>query len=237
MTRRKKVMVNILNLGTIHSGLESMLIEWMSEYRKKYEFNLFLPSARPIPNNRNKICKKFMEGDWDILFMFDEDNIPIRNPFSILDHDLDVCGGVYPGRSSRGYNFHAFYLDENKYPEEIFFKFAPPNKREGLQIVDAVATGCIAIKRDVITKMYKHGLAPFEELFDKYGIMRTSDDMAFCLKCRDLGIKVHADWNIICDHMKETSLLQCIELIQRAAKSGIAEINVGDEKELQQGGL
>jgi hypothetical protein len=169
--------------------------------------------------------------------MFDEDNIPIRNPFSILDHNLDVCGGVYPGRSSKGFNFHAFDLDKEKYPKEIFFKFIGPDRREGVQKVDAVATGCVAIKRHVIEKMYKKGWAPFEELFDKWGIMVTSDDMAFCLKCMKLNIPVHADWNIICDHVKETSLLQCIELIQRAAKSGIAEINVADEKDIQQGGL
>ena len=230
-------MVNILHTGTIHAGLESMVIRWMSEYRDKYEFDsLFLPTARPIPNNRNKICKKFIEGDWDFLFMFDEDNIPIRNPFSMLDHDLDVCGGVYPGRSSKGFNFHVFFLDKEKYPEKIFFKYAKPGK-ENLQKVDAVATGCIAIKRHVIEKMYKKGWAPFEELFDKYGIMITSDDMAFCLKCMKLKIPVHADWNVLVDHWKETSLLKVIELIKRAAETGRAEISVADEKDLEQGVL
>jgi hypothetical protein len=230
-------MVNILHLGTIHAGLESMIIQWAHEYREKYEFSFFLPTARPIPNNRNKICKQFIEGNWDILFMFDEDNIPLKNPFSMLEHNLDVCGGVYPGRSSKGYNFHVFELDREKYPEKIFFKFVGPEVREGVQKVDAVATGCIAIKRWVIEKMYEHKMAPFEELFDEYGIMITSDDMAFCLKCMELEIPVHADWNVICDHIKETSLLQCIELISRAAKSGVAEINVSDGKDLEQGKL
>ena len=230
-------MVNILNLGTVHAGLETMVIGWMQEYKEKYEFSFFLPTGRPIPNNRNKICKKFIEGGYDFLFMFDDDNIPLKNPFSILDHNLDVCGGVYPGRSEKGFNFHAFYLDKEKYPKEIFFKFVDSKHREGVQKVDAVATGCIAVKRKVIEKMYKKKMAPFEELFDEYGIMRTSDDMAFCLKCMELGIAVHADWNIICDHVKETSLLQCIELIQRASKTGVAEINVADGKDINQGGL
>ena len=226
-------MVNILHLGTIHSGLETQVIQWMKEYSDRYDFDFFLPTARPIPNNRNKICKKFIDGDWDWLFMFDEDNIPIKNLFSILEHDLDVCGGVYPGRNSKGFNFHAFDLDEEKYPEKIFFSFIQdPDRREGVQKVDAVATGCIAVKRHVIEKMYKKGMAPFEELYDKYGIMITSDDMAFCLKCRELGIHVYADWNILCDHIKETSLLQAIELITRASRNGRAEINVKDAGEL-----
>ena len=224
-------MVNILHLGTIHASLESMVIQWMHEYKDRYEFQLFLPTARPIPNNRNKICKKFIEGDWDILFMFDEDNIPTVNPFSILDRDLDVCGGVYPGRGYKGFNFHVFMLDRDKYPKEIFFNYV--GKNSGVQKVDAVATGCMAVKREVIEKMYKKNWAPFEEMFDKYGIMITSDDMAFCLKCMKLKIPVHADWDVICDHIKETSILQCIELIQRAATTGIAEINVADADDIK----
>jgi len=219
-------MVNILHIGTIHSGLESTAVQWMSEYRDKYNFELFLPSARPIPNNRNTIVKKFLEGDWDILFMFDDDTIPLVNPFSMLDHDKDVCGGCYPGRSDRGFNFHVFMLDKKKYPKEIFFNFVPSEKREGLQKVDAVATGCIAIKRHVLEKMKKKKLAPFEDLFDKEGILITNDDMAFCLKCMDLKIDVHADWNVLCDHIKPTSLLQVIRFILEAAKTGKAVINM-----------
>lgn len=227
--KRPKVMANILNVGTIHTGLESQAIRWMSEYRDRYNFELFLPTARPIPNNRNTIVKKFLEGDWDILFMLDDDNIPLVNPFSMLLYDKDVCGGCYPGRSDRGFNFHVFMLDKEKYPEKIFFNFVPPEKREGLQKVDAVATGCIAIKRHVLEKMKKKKLAPFEDMFDEEGILITNDDMAFCLKCMNLGIEVYADWDVICDHIKETSLLQVIQFILEAARTGKAVINTPDD--------
>lgn len=225
---RPKVMCNILNIGTIHAGLESKSIQWMSEYRDKYNFELFLPSARPIPNNRNSIVKKFLEGDWDILFMMDDDNIPLVNPFTLLDNDKDVCGGCYPGRSDRGFNFHVFMLDKKQYPEKIFFNFVPPEKREGLQKVDAVATGCIAIKRHVLEKMIEKKLAPFEDMFDEEGILITNDDMAFCLKCMDLGIDVYADWDVMCDHIKPTSLLQVIRFILEAARTGKAVMSTPD---------
>ena len=71
MSRQPKVMLNILHVGSIHAGLETMVMKWAREYSDKFEFELFLPSARPIPNNRNKVAKQFIEGDWDILFMFD----------------------------------------------------------------------------------------------------------------------------------------------------------------------
>ena len=226
--KRLKVMVNILHTGTIHAGLESKAIGWMSEYRDKYNFELFLPTARPIPNNRNTIVRDFLAGDWDILFMFDDDVLPMVNPFSMLRHDKDVCGGVYPGRSTKGYNFHVFMLDKKQYPERAFWNFVPPEKREGLQKIDAVATGCVAVKRHVLEKMIKKGMAPFEELFDKEGTMLTSDDMAFCLKCMKMKIDVYADWNVMCDHFKETSLLQVIGFILEAARTGKSVINMED---------
>lgn len=222
---RPCVMVNILNIGTIHAGLESSAIRWMSEYRDKYNFELFLPAARPIPNNRNSIVKKFLEGSWDILFMLDDDNIPLVNPFSILDQDKDVCGGCYPGRDEKGVHFHVYMLNKKKYPKEIFFNFVPPEKRGGLQKVDAIAVGCIAVKRHVLEKMKKKKLAPFEDIFDEEGLLITNDDMAFCLKCMELKIDVYADWGVICEHFKETPLLQVMELVIEAAKTGKAVVN------------
>jgi hypothetical protein len=193
----------------------------MNELREKYDFQLFLPQARPIPNNRNKIVKQFLKGNWDILFMIDDDTVPLKNPFVMLDNDKDVCGGCYPGHGNRGFHFHVYTLDKTQYPDKIFFHFVPPERRIGLQKVDAVATGCIAIKRHILEKMK----APFEDMFDEDGILITNDDMAFCLKCMNLGIDVYADWNVICDHIKTVSLLEVVRLISEAAKTGQAAIS------------
>ena len=73
--------------------------------------------------------------------------------------------------------------------------------------------------------MIVEGLAPFEDLFDKEGVLITNDDMGFCLKCREQGIDVYADWNVICDHMKTVSLLEVIQMVSEAARTGKAVIN------------
>lgn len=228
--QRKKVMVNILNIGEIRAGTETDMIKWMGEYSDKYEFELFLPSARPIPNNRNQIVTRFLNGDWDILFMLDDDTYPTTNPFAILDRNVPVVGGVYPGRGSLGINFHAFDFAPN-YKEKFFCKYIEPDRRKGLLKVDAVATGCMAIQRWVLEKMrsidkYK---PCFEDLFDENGELITNDDMAFCLKCKELGIEVYADWDVICDHFKTVSLLEMMRFIYNAAKTGQPVISVAAE--------
>ena len=218
---RQKVMVNILHLGTVQAGLETAIFSWTREYQDRFEFQLFFPSGRPIPNNRNRIVKKFLAGDWDYLFMLDDDNFPIKNPFSMLDRNVDVVAGCYPGADDRGIHFHVYDIIEGTNA----FKFVSPEKREGLQQVDAIATGCMLIKRNVLEKMKKKKLIPFEDLFDGDGILLNNEDMAFCMKCKKLGVRVHADWNILCDHIKEVSLLDVIRLILEAARTGKAVVH------------
>lgn len=225
--KRKKVLVAILNMGEIRAGTETDMINWMREYSDRYEFELYLPTARPIPNNRNQITTKFLAGDYDFLFMLDDDTYPIKNPFCMLEHDVPVCGGVYPGRGSAGIQFHVYKFHPD-YPNRISFVHYGADEREGLRKVDAVATGCMLIKRWVLEKMREtEGYeAPFEDLFDKNGVLITNDDMAFCMKCHDLKIDVYADWDIICDHFKTVSLLEVMQLILMAAKSGSPVVSV-----------
>jgi len=221
---KPRVMVNILHLGSVTTGLETTMVKWMKQYQDRYDFQLFFPTGRPIPNNRNRIVKRFLEGDWDFLCMFDDDNFPLKNPFSMLDRDKDVVAGCYPGADDRGVHFHVYDLDLDKQPKNVF-KFVPPERREGLQKVDAIATGCMFIKRWVLQKMRDEKMIPFEDIFDEDGILVNNEDMAFCMKCRKLGIEVYADWGVICDHIKEISLLDVLRLIIEAAKTGKAVVS------------
>lgn len=224
-------MVNILNMGEIRAGTETDMMKWMREYSDRYEFELFLPSGRPIPNNRNQIVRKFLAGDWDYLFMLDDDTYPIKNPFILLEHDKPVVAGVYPGRGSLGVHFHVYKWGDN-FPEEFFCKHYDPEDRVGLRQVDAIATGCMLIKREVLEEMTatKGYSAPFEDLFDEDGVLITNDDLAFCKKCWELGIEVWADWDLVCDHFKTVSLLEMMKFIILAAKTGEAKTSLSEEE-------
>lgn len=224
-------MVNILNQGEIRAGTETDMVNWAREYATDYEFTFFYPAARPIPNNRNQIATKFLEGGYDYLFMLDDDTYPIRNPFSMLKHNVPVVGGVYPGRGSLGVSWHVYKFGPD-YPEKIFFVHYPPEEQVGLKQVDAVATGCMLIKREVVEKMRSlEGFKPlFEDMFNENGELITNDDMAFCIKCHKLGIPVYADWDIICDHFKVMSLLEVMKFIKLAADSGKARISLSEEE-------
>jgi len=212
-------MVNILNIGTTTAGWESQVYAWMHEKAKDYKFDLSFPVGRPIPDNRHKIVKKFLEGDWDYLVMLDDDNPCHKNIFDLLDLDLPVVGGVYPGKSKNGILFFAFdtvYKDGK--PE---FKPIAPERREGLQKVGAVATGLIVIQRWVLEKLKEEGKwPPFEEGFDEDGVFNYGDDMGFCVKCQESDIDVYAHFDYLGSHFKEVDLLWIADLIAYAAQTG-----------------
>lgn len=211
-------MVNLLNLGTSMAGMETQLMLWMQEKSKEYEFKIFFPTQRPIPANRHQIVRDFLAGDWEYLVMLDDDNLCVRNIFDLLDLDLPVVGGVYPGRNDRGLMFHAYEMVERD--GHTRFKQYPPEYRDGLKKVDAVATGMIVIKRWVLEKMREQNLLPFEEIFHEDGTFDYSDDMGFCLKCRDLGIDVYAHFDYLGSHWKEVDLLWVANLLAYAARTG-----------------
>jgi hypothetical protein len=224
---KKKVMVNILNTGTTAAGWETQIYAWMQEKTKNYEFKVFLPTGRPIPDNRHKIVKNFLEGDWDYLVMLDDDNPCYKNIFDLLDLNLPVVGGVYPGKSKSGILFFAF--DAVTKNGGVEFRPISPERRNGLQKVDAVATGLIVIQRWVLQKMYDEGIIrPFEEGFDDYGRLNYGDDMGFCLKCKNLGIDVYAHFDYIGSHFKVVDLLWVADLVAYAAETG--RTNFPDEK-------
>jgi hypothetical protein len=213
---RPKVMVNVLNQGTTSAGLETQLFAWMQELSREYEFKIFFPAHRPIPNTRHHIVKDFLAGDYDYLVMIDDDNPPHKNIFELLRLDLPVVGGVYPGKTTTGIGFHVYR--EVKKNKKTYFKQYPVKYRKGLQKVDAVATGLICIKREVIESL-KDDL-PFEETFKNDGTLAYGDDMGFCIKCKEKGIDVYAHWDYYGSHWKMVDLMWVADLVAYAAQTG-----------------
>lgn len=213
--KKKSVYVALLNMGEVLAGLESSLFEWMREKTDKYKFNFFLKREVPTDSNRNHIAYNFLRGDWDYLAMFDSDNYPLKNPFDLLDFDKDVIGGVYPGMGKDGIRFHV-YKTVKGYPEKVGFEQMPVKERTGLTKVGAVGTGCVFIKRKVLEKIE----SPFSYIYNAYGVLMASDDIAFCHRCNLAGFEIWVNWDYPCSHFKTVDLLKIAGLIVQASRTG-----------------
>jgi len=216
---RKKIYVAILNQGTVSSGLETQIYIWMKDLGAKYIYTYFPTkySNRPISNNRNTIVKDFLKSDCEYLFMLDDDVCPLLNPLELIEHDKDVIGAIYPGRDDNGIHYHIYKFGKN-YPKKITFEQYENDEIKGLTKIDAIGTGCVIIRRNVLEKIKK----PFEDWFDEDGCLITNDDLYFSHKCRENKFEIWTHGDYMCSHYKTVDLLQMAHLLIKA-KNGIRE--------------
>jgi hypothetical protein len=158
----------------------------------------------PISSNRNLIVQRFLKTDCDYLMMLDDDVIPLNNPALFVFAGKDVVGfpaKVRQSKSDRQLNWVAYLKDDRVGYTPIDFAKVDPSI-ELLQ-VDAIGTGCILVKREVLENIK----APFHIKFDENGILTRGTDFAFCERAREAGYEVFTTPKRVCEHFKELGML------------------------------
>lgn len=199
--KKQKVYLTILNQGNIRPELANLLIHITHDPR--YQVKITYPSARPITNNRNRIAKQFLEGDWDYLLMIDSDIVPHSNPLDLIAHDKDITGCPCPQWNERDLYWVVMDKDGTGY------KPIPPERRHGLRQVDAIGTGCILIRRNVLEAVR----APFNDKQAEDGTLDLGEDFYFCEKATEAGFEVWCDWRAPCSHFKTLDLIEVLGLL------------------------
>jgi hypothetical protein len=208
--KRIKVAIAIPHMGHTVAGMETKIAQWIRE--SNYDIIQTFRSVNPTYANRNLLVKDFLESDADFLLQLDSDTVPLSNPLKMVEHDKDIVGGVYPAWKEKGY----VWLAVNK-AEDGSFKQLPPEKQKGLVECDALGTGCLLVKRGVLENMK----TPFiDKVNPEVGDRALGHDLYFCERAKEMGYRVWADWDVICDHAKEVPLLAVVNAMQDAYKRG-----------------
>jgi hypothetical protein len=220
-----KLYIAILNRGWIRREIVQDLlpaIRKMEHVEATLE-NLNKTWDHPISSNRNKIVKRFLATDNDFLMMLDNDIVPRSNPAQYIFADKDVIG--FPAKVRQGdrqLNWVAYILrpDRHEYAPVDFTKVAQDIE---LLKVDAVGTGCILVRRNVLESIK----APFHIHFDEDGILTMGTDFAFCERASEAGFEIFTTPKCVCEHFKElgmldmTSYSDCDDVDPEAIKYGI----------------
>jgi len=215
---RKKVLIAILNQGEIRPELANLLL-YMSHY-PRHQIKIYYPNSRPISNNRNEIAKKFLKESWDYLLMIDSDVVPSRNPLELVDYDKDVIACPVPQWHTNDIYWVIMDKVENGYRQ------VPVKKREGLQEVDAVGTGCILIAQRVLQSIK----APFLRKWSKEGLQELGADFYFCEKVKEQNFKSWVHWDYPCSHFKTIDLIEVLKLLTKAKNAKVLLPNKGHNR-------
>lgn len=158
--------------------------------------------AHPICSNRSQITQRFLDTDCDYLLMIDDDIIPIANPAELVATGKDVIGcPALVRKDSRAAVWVAYsFVDGKIAPLDI----ATIDLRYDLLEVDAVGSGCILVKREVLEKL---GPTGWTIEFDEDGKCKTGTDIVFCRRAKEAGFGVYCAVKYICEHIKELGML------------------------------
>jgi len=215
------ILIAITHTGNIVAGLETTISKFVYESQVKAE--IYFSNLAPIYNNRNYVVNYFQKFTKHTHLLFiDSDNIPLSNPLKMVELGLDVVGGVYPMWKGDHFEWSAM-----KIGQDGKYRMPPPEERNGVQEVDSIATGCMMIKREVLEAIK----APFNLILTEGGFNDLGDDYAFCKRVKEANFKVYANWDVICDHIKQVPLMTIVRAIKRAYDEGRKDLTSNDNKD------
>lgn len=150
-----------------------------------------------VSSVRNKIVKVFLATPAQVLIQVDDDVVPRLTVHEMADSPYDITGATYYLiRHELNLPFPCAF---RKLPSGAYAPIEQPFGRQGLVECDAVATGCMAVKRRVFEDPAMK--APFAMTYDEDGVYRMSDDIAFCDRARAAGYTIAADYTHHADHV------------------------------------
>lgn len=213
------VYVTVHNEHWIHESVTAALMRMQGDGR--YPLRFEFPHFKPYENGLHHSVNQFMGGGFDYWLNIDADNAPMRNPLDLVEMDKDILALPTPiwhyehKPGERPIAWNGFDWDETvgacrEHP-----------RKEGLQRVDAIGTGCFLIARRVFEDPMMR-LAPFQRIYNLDGTVEKGNDIAFCEKARERGWEIWAHYGYPCHHFNELDLTE----VEQAMK-GLWEVAHG----------
>lgn len=228
----------------IFMGIPSMGERWdfqtynLREIEKRYEDEIELVYPENCVHRfghdfaRNEIVEEFLESDCDILWFLDADISP---PVHILDlvtlhGDKWLAAGApyplwmnLPGTQDMGVSFTAYKGHAPTADGKSVGLKMTSVPLDGVEFVDALATGCLFLKRELFSKIEKPYFA-FKRKPDTCEVTE-GEDLGFAMKLQKLGIPYLCDHSMVCSHYKKVDLLHVSNYATSFANAKILEFD------------
>ena len=150
---------------------------------------------------RDRICKRTMKEHFDYMLQLDSDmTFPPDALCRLIERDVDVITGVYVGKceSHKPVLFTELHKDDENCGPYGLKTGLNELMQQDLFTVAGCGAGFLLVKEHIIRIMYIH----MHEWFRPYAGL--GEDVSFCQRCTELGIKIWADKSIPMGHTKYT---------------------------------
>jgi hypothetical protein len=175
---------------------------------------VFQPGNLSVALTRNRIVETFLASDCETLVMIDDDCVPSPHFLEALDrlvpeYALAAVPHVMPNPADSSRLILTAF-------DVVAGGLTPAALDDGVNDVDAVATGCVAVSRQALVAL---GPNPFRISNDP--AEPVSDDFLFCADLKAAGFRIAAWWDgWPCDHISTVSLGPLFESQQLALAAG-----------------
>ncbi len=149
--------------------------------------------------SRDNICRKAIRGKFDYMLQIDSDmTFPPDALCRMLDRDLDVVTGVYVGKEEhhKPVLFTELYKDSSDSSAYARKRGITELMKDEVFPIAGCGAGFLLVKEHVLRIMMIH----MHEWFKPYAGL--GEDVSFCQRCTELGIKMYADNSFPMGHIK-----------------------------------
>lgn len=166
----------------------------VGEWMQKYIVTILIDTDIPIDLSRNNIVQSAIQENCDYLFFIDSD-VLIEEGYleRLLSHKKDIIAGVYHQK------VFPYYASVKKRLYGNTYYHMELNGDDIIEI-DGASMGCLLIKMKIFDKIH-YPWFEFKYYKDNGKWEQFSEDLYFCQKLQDIGVKIYCDPSIICTHI------------------------------------
>ena len=206
-----KILIAVPSMDMVAAGFASSL----ATLTKVGKTSISFICSSLVYDSRNKLAMQAIQGEYDYIMWFDSDMIfkpdtMVRLLADIEEKGCDIVSGVY-FRRSMPYTpvvFSKIDISEGICKHEDY-----KGKLDGLVEVEGVGFGCVLMKTEIIFQVF----AKYTDCFSPIG--RVGEDLSFCWRARQLGYKIHTDFDVKCGHVGSLIVTQDFFESIRGAKN------------------
>lgn len=159
-------------------------------------------SSYGVEAARRKLLKEFLDSGADYLLFLDDDIVPPADIVSSLArYRRDFVSAEYP-IWDYGEVFSSASRKKEKSPS---YQRVGLDELDGLQEVDACGLGACLISKALARKAFSKDCFSIE--YDDSGEVIKGEDYKFCECAKNLGYKIYVDFNVVCKHYKNRSIV------------------------------